>query len=75
MGFYPEDVAIRSAGPLTVYPAPNVPLGLSFIGTAFDEFNLIRLAFAFEQATRVRLARKAFLAAVPRTQLSDIVKK
>lgn len=75
LGFYPDNVTIGSAGPLTVYPAPGVPLGLSFLGTAFDEFNLISLAFAYEQATHTRLARKAFPAAIPSTQLSDIVKE
>lgn len=75
LGFYPDNVTIGSAGPLTVYPAPGVPLGLSFLGTAFDEFNLITLAFAYEQATHTRLARKAFPAAIPSTQLSDIVNK
>jgi amidase len=30
------------------------PVGLSFLGRAFSEPTLIRLAFAFEQATRVR---------------------
>lgn len=75
LGFYPDNVTIGSAGPLTVYPAPGVPLGLSFLGTAFDEFNLISLAFAYEQATHTRLARKAFQAAIPSTQLGDIVEK
>ncbi|GJJ14619.1 hypothetical protein Clacol_008885 [Clathrus columnatus] len=75
LGFYPNNVTIGSAGPLTVYPAPGVPLGLSFLGTAFDEFNLIGLAFAYEQATHTRLARKAFPAAIPSTQLGDILKK
>jgi amidase len=46
------------------YPIVNVPagfafglpVGLSFIGTAFSEPVLIRLAYAFEQATKVRQA-------------------
>lgn len=75
LGFYPSNVTIGSAGPETVYPAPGVPLGLSFLGTAFDEFNLIGLAYAYEQATQTRLQRKAFAAAVPTTQLVDIVGK
>ncbi|OBZ66503.1 hypothetical protein A0H81_13685, partial [Grifola frondosa] len=41
MGFYPEDVTIGIAGPETVYPAPGVPIGLSFFGTGFSEFELI----------------------------------
>ncbi|KAF8148427.1 amidase signature enzyme [Crassisporium funariophilum] len=73
LGFYPDDVVIQSAGPLTVYPAPGVPFGLSFLGTAFSESELIGLAFAYEQKTQTRLARKAFSAAIPKTQLKDVV--
>ena len=75
LGFYPDNVTIQRAGPLTVYPAPGVPYGLSFLGTAFDEFSLISFAFAYEQKTKTRLARKAFPAAIPKTQLQDIVGK
>ena len=32
----------------------GLPVGLSFIGTAFSEPTLLRLAFAFEQATKAR---------------------
>jgi len=32
----------------------GLPVGLSFIGKAFSEANLIRLAYAFEQATKIR---------------------
>jgi len=75
LGFFPNDVTIRPAGPLTVYPAPGIPFGLSFLGTAFSEFELIGLAFAYEQATQTRLSRKAYAAAIPKTQLRDIVRK
>ncbi|EJD02000.1 amidase signature enzyme [Fomitiporia mediterranea MF3/22] len=60
-------------GPLTVYPAPGVPIGLAFIGTAFSDFDLISYAYAYEQKTRTRLARKAYVAAIPKTQLEDVV--
>jgi amidase len=73
LGFYPDNVTIGKAGPLTVYPAPGVPFGLCFLGTAFSDFDLIGFAFAYEQKTRTRLARKAFAAAIPKTQLQDIV--
>ncbi|CAA7270086.1 unnamed protein product [Cyclocybe aegerita] len=75
LGFFPDNVAIGSAGPLTVYPAPGVPFGLSFLGTAFSEFDLIGYAFAYEQKTKTRLARKAIPEAIPKTQLKDIVGK
>ncbi|KAJ6469163.1 amidase signature enzyme [Mycena vitilis] len=75
LGFLPDNVTIGSAGPLTVYPAPGVPFGLSFLGTAFSEFELIGFGFAYEQKTQTRLARKAFPAAIPKTQLVDVIVK
>ena len=75
LGFYPENVTIALAGPETVYPAPGVPFGLSFLGTAFSEFSLISFAFAYEQKTQTRLARKAYLEAIPKTQLADVISK
>ncbi|KAI0077607.1 amidase signature enzyme [Panus rudis PR-1116 ss-1] len=75
LSFYPNNVTIQLAGPETVYPAPGVPFGLSFLGTAFSEFELVGLAFAYEQKTKTRLARKAFEEAIPKTQLADIVGK
>ncbi|KAJ8517705.1 hypothetical protein ONZ45_g5131 [Pleurotus djamor] len=74
LGFFPDNTVTRSAGPLTVYPAPGVPFGISFVGTAFSEFDLIGLAFAYEQATMTRLQRKAFAAAIPTIQLADVMK-
>ncbi|KAJ7914560.1 amidase signature domain-containing protein [Mycena leptocephala] len=75
LGFFPENVTIGSAGPETVYPAPGVPSGLSFLGTAFSDFELIGFGFAYEQKTQTRLARKAFPAAIPKTQLKDVLGK
>lgn len=75
LGFFPDNQTTKSAGPLTIYPAPGAPFGLSFLGTAFSEFDLIGFAFAYEQKTQTRLARKAFPAAIPKTQLKDVVGK
>ncbi|RDB28170.1 hypothetical protein Hypma_001534 [Hypsizygus marmoreus] len=75
LGFFSDDVPIKPAGPQTVYPAPGVPFGLSFLGTAFSEFDLIGFGYAYEQKTQTRLARKAFSAAIPKTQLVDVVGK
>ncbi|KAF9058669.1 amidase signature enzyme [Rhodocollybia butyracea] len=44
------------------YPAPGMPFGLSFIGTAFDEYALIGMAYAFEQGTKT----------VPKTQIKKV---
>lgn len=73
LGFYSDDVTIQSVGPTTFYPAPGIPYGLSFFSTAYSEFELIGLAYAFEQATHVRLKRKAYDAAIPKTQLKDVI--
>ncbi|KAG6847917.1 hypothetical protein H0H93_004893 [Arthromyces matolae] len=73
MGFLNPATPIQPAGPETFYPAPGVPFGLSFLGAAFSEFNLIGFAYAFEQKTKARLSRKAFEDAIPKTQLSDVV--
>ena len=43
--------------PIVQVPAANVlgmPMGISFLGTAFSEPTLIKLAYAFEQATKLR---------------------
>jgi amidase len=56
-----------------VYPAPGVPFGLTFIGTAFSESTLIGFGYAYEQKTQTRLSRKAFAAAIPTTQLKDVM--
>ncbi|KAG6839809.1 hypothetical protein C0991_011466 [Blastosporella zonata] len=73
LGFFSDNVTTMRAGPQTLYPAPGVPFGLSFLGTAFSEFNLVGFAYAYEQQTQTRLARRAFAAAIPKTQLSDII--
>lgn len=75
LGFYPENITIGSAGPETVYPAPGVPIGLSFLGTAWSEYSLVSFAYAYEQKTQTRLQRKAYAAAIPTTQLVDVIGK
>jgi amidase len=42
----------------------GLPVGLSFIGTAWSEGMLIKLAYAYEQASRARKP-PAFMATVP----------
>ncbi|THH27687.1 hypothetical protein EUX98_g6506 [Antrodiella citrinella] len=72
LGFQPASVALSPAEP-TRSMGPNMPFGISFMGTAFSEFQLISLAFAYEQATHNRLKQLAFAAAIPKTQLKDVV--
>ncbi|KAJ6472347.1 amidase signature enzyme [Mycena vitilis] len=73
LGFFPGDVPIVHAGPQTVYPAPGMPFGISFFGTAWSDYELIGFGYAYEQATKTRLERKAFGAAIPRTQIVDVM--
>jgi amidase len=72
LGFQPDDVAAGPANPV-VENAPGLPFGIVFMGTAFSEFNLIKFAFAYEQATHTRRKRLAFPAAIPTTQLADVM--
>lgn len=74
MGFQPDEVTPTPAEP-TISVAPGVPFGISFIGTAFSEPQLIGFAFAYEQATQHRLKRLAFPEAIPKTQLKDVIGK
>jgi amidase len=58
-----------------VWPGPGAPFGLSFLGTAWSEFQLIGFAYAYEQRTNTRLGRKAYAQAIPQTQLVDVIGK
>ncbi|KZT28517.1 amidase signature enzyme, partial [Neolentinus lepideus HHB14362 ss-1] len=75
LGFYAENTTAQSTGPSTFYPAPGVPFGLSFLGTAYSEYTLIGYAYAYEQKTMTRLQRKAYTSAIPTTQLVDVIGK
>ncbi|KAG1740447.1 amidase signature domain-containing protein [Suillus paluster] len=74
LGFQPDDVEILPATPSPLHSqAPGIPFGIAFMGTAYSEFKLISYAYAFEQATHVRLQRRAYDDAIPRTQLTDVM--
>ena len=68
----PPDTPLTPAEP-TRTDGPNMPFGISFVGTAFTEFQLISYAYAYEQATHNRLKVLAYPDAIPKTQLADIV--
>ncbi|KAI0797308.1 amidase signature enzyme [Irpex lacteus] len=74
LGFLPANTTLSAATP-TRATGPNQPFGISFMGTAFSEFQLISFAFAYEQATHNRLKQLAFPEAIPKTQLQDVVGK
>lgn len=50
-----------------------MPFGIAFSGTAFSEYDLIKYAYAYEQATHTRLQVLAYSDAIPKTQLVDIL--
>jgi amidase len=58
-GIDSSSLAAISGYPNITVPAGQVsglPIGLSFIGTAWNEKQLIEIAYAFEQATEARQA-------------------
>ena len=60
--------------PIVNVPMGNVfgvPVGISFIGTAFSEPVLIRLAAGFEHATRARIVPR-FFATLPQNNISGV---
>ncbi|KAF9036320.1 amidase signature domain-containing protein [Panaeolus papilionaceus] len=73
LGFFPMDTKAVLLDTQTFYPAPGLPFGLQFMGAAYTEFDLIGFAYAYEQRTKTRLQRKAIPAAIPKTQLKDII--
>ncbi|KAE9396784.1 amidase signature enzyme [Gymnopus androsaceus JB14] len=75
LGFLPDDEPITydHGNANVAFPAPGMPFGISFMGSAFDEYALIGMAYAFEQKTKVRLSRRAIEEAVPKTQLKQVV--
>lgn len=72
LGFQPSDAPLPEAKP-TRPTGPNMPFGISFVGTAFSEFELISYAYAYEQATQTRLKQLALPDAIPQTQLKDVI--
>ena len=74
LGFLPTNTPLSPATPIRPI-GPNQPFGLSFVGTAFSEFDLISYAYAYEQATHTRLKVRAYPAAIPKTQLADVAGK
>jgi len=71
LDFYPDDTPIAKSGANTVYPAPGLPFGINLVGPAFSEYELIGIAYAFEQQTQARTRRKPFPDAIPMTQLKS----
>ncbi|KAF9224856.1 amidase signature enzyme [Gyrodon lividus] len=74
LGHYPSETQSSPSDPAPLYHrAPNMPFGIAFIGSAYSEFELISLAYAFEQATNARLQGKAYPLATPEIQLKHVI--
>lgn len=72
LGRFPNGTAVQANGFGNLNAtAPNLPYGFSFMGDRFDEYNLIGLAYAFEQRTLVRNTIKPYIE--PTTELADVV--
>ncbi|KAH9008793.1 amidase signature domain-containing protein, partial [Lactarius hengduanensis] len=72
LGFQPDEVPTTEAKP-TIDNGPGLPFGLLFLGPAFSEAKLLGYAYAYEQATRTRLSKRAPDTAVPKAQLRDVL--
>lgn len=72
LGFYPanESVILNKRGTL-VETGPNIPFGLSFLGAAWSEADLIGFAYAYEQRTMTRNKVQPYI--MPKTELVDVV--
>lgn len=72
LGRFPNGTAVQANGFGNLNAtAPNLPFGFSFLGDRFDEYNLIGMAYAFEQRTLVRNTIKPYIE--PTTELVDVV--
>ena len=72
LGFYPPNTTVmRNRRGTLVETGPNIPFGISFLGKAWSEADLIGFAYAFEQRTLVRDKVQPYL--VPTTELDDVV--
>ncbi len=72
LGFYPtSEPVMRNKRGTLVETGPNIPFGLSFLGAAWSEADLIGYAYAYEQRTMTRNKVQPYI--VPSTELVDVV--
>lgn len=72
LGFYPPNTTVvRNRRGTLVETGPNIPFGISFLGAAWSEADLIGYAYAFEQRTLTRGKVQPYF--VPTTELIDVV--
>ncbi|KAH8901079.1 amidase signature enzyme [Thozetella sp. PMI_491] len=74
MGAYPDGTPIIHGQRDLIAVAPGIPFGLTFLGQQWSEETLIKLAYAFEQATHHRDKIIPGLNSVlPRTEIVDVL--
>ncbi|KAH8592551.1 amidase [Bisporella sp. PMI_857] len=73
LGFYPVGVPVVSNSWGLVESAPHIPFGLSFLGARFSDANLIGMAYAFEQRTKIGDKLQPYI--VPKTELENVIGK
>ncbi|KAL2868993.1 amidase signature enzyme [Aspergillus lucknowensis] len=74
MGAYPPGTPIIKSARELIAVAPGIPFGLTFLGKKWSEETLIRLAYAYEQATHHRDKIEPGERGVsPTTGLADVV--
>lgn len=72
LGKMPDDTTVQPNGFGNLNATgPNFPFGFSFLGARFSEFELVGLAYAFEQRTLVRNTVLPYVQ--PATELVDVV--
>ncbi|KAK0546385.1 hypothetical protein OC845_004627 [Tilletia horrida] len=73
MGFMAGNTTSQP-GTYPPWPFPHAPAGLCFVAEHWAEEKLMAYAYAFEHATgHVRRTRSPFEAAIPKTQLRDVM--
>ncbi|KAK0523962.1 hypothetical protein OC842_005981, partial [Tilletia horrida] len=73
MGFMAGNTTSKE-GVFPPWPYPHAPAGLCFVSEHWSEEKLLAYAYAFEHATgHVRRTRQPFDAAIPKTQLRDVM--
>ncbi|MCJ1468178.1 hypothetical protein MMC07_006806 [Pseudocyphellaria aurata] len=71
LGFFPYNTTVVKNTRALVEIGPNIPFGLSFLGSAWSEASLIGFAYAFEQRTHARNKVLPYL--LPNTELAHVL--
>lgn len=74
MGAYPDGTPVIKGARELIAVAPGIPFGLTFLGKKWSEETLIRLAYAYEQATHHRDSIvPGDKGVMPKTEIVDVL--